>query len=143
MAALALAVAAAVSFVWVWRRPGRFAAMVGAVLSLLAAMAMVPAVLYFIAPHAYETPRHLCPFCLLHADVGGIGWPLFASVFAGTALGVGMGVVAWQRGTGVRGPAREVLRGLGRTGAVLWLSGALLAAFPVARYWWLTGTGLF
>ena len=137
-----LALAAAIASWVAARRPGRRAAFVGAALSLGAALAMIPAVLYFVAPHAYETPRHLCPFCLLHADVGGVGWPLLGALFLGAASGVAILVVAAQ-GRAAPEAVREAIRRYGRLGALSWLLCALVASAPVLRYWWVAGGGLF
>jgi len=41
-----------------------------------------------VAPYALATPGHLCPFCLLHAQGGWLGWPLFGALFAGTVTGL-------------------------------------------------------
>lgn len=133
--ALTLALAAGAALSWTRRRPGHAAALASALLSLAAALAMVPAVLLYVAPHVYETPHHLCPFCLLHADVGGIGWPLFGALFAGTALGAGAGLVDLV-GRRVDAPdaVADLLRSLGRWGALSWLAVGALAVAPIVRF---------
>lgn len=123
-----------------WRRPGRVTAALAAALSTLAALAFVPAVLWYVAPHAYETPAHLCPFCLLHADVGGLGWPLFAGWFGGTVSGLAAGLVETQRrASGEPAQVGDMSRRLGKWSALLWLSTLALGAAPVLRYAWITG----
>ncbi len=133
--ALALAVGAGASLSYTRRRPSRIAALASALLSLAAALAMIPAVLLYVAPHVYETPHHLCPFCLLHADVGGIGWPLFGALFGGTALGAGTGLVALV-GRHVDAPeaVADLERTLGRWGALSWLTVSVLALAPIVRF---------
>lgn len=142
-----LGLAAAAALLWASRdRAGsRFSALAATFLSLGAAAAMLPAVLLYVAPHAYETPHHLCPFCLLHADVGGIGWPLFGSVFLGTALGAGAGLVELLRARAGEPDAVSDLRArLGRWGAFAWTAAVLLAAAPVIRFSLITeGASLF
>src|SRR5690606_26789211 len=87
--ALGTAIGAAGASFSSWRWPGRFSAWLAAGLSAAAALAALPAILWIVAPHAYETPHHLCPFCLLHADVYGLGWPLFGALFAAAICGTG------------------------------------------------------
>ncbi|MEO0325421.1 MAG: hypothetical protein AAF447_20865, partial [Myxococcota bacterium] len=96
-AALALAAGAAVALAVVRRRPGRAAWRAGG-RRVAALVAMLPAVLGFVAPHAYGTPRHLCPFCLLGPEAAYLGWALYGALFAATALGLGVALVESQRG---------------------------------------------
>lgn len=139
-AALALSIGAAAALSWTRRRPARAAALASTLLSLAAALTMTPAVLLYVAPHAYETPHHLCPFCLLHADVGGIGWPLFAALFSGTALGAGAGMVDLiGRRVGALAAAADLERSLGRWGALSWLLVSALALAPIVRFAILSG----
>lgn len=133
--ALAAAGAAALAGIWARRRPGPAPAWTAVVVSLAAAAAAVPAILYYVAPHAYEVPHHHCPFCLLRGDVGGIGWPLFAAVFAGTILGAAFGVVELGRRASADPQAASALeRSLGRWAAISWIAAAAIAAIPVVRF---------
>ncbi len=126
---------AALTATWAWRRPGRSAALTAALASALGLAAALPAILWYVAPHAYETPHHLCPFCLLHADVYGIGWPLFGALFGATVAGLGLGLVEAQRGASHDGAAVGALeRRLGRAAAIGWLLTLALGAFPVVRF---------
>jgi hypothetical protein len=134
------ALAALGAALFVRRHPGGASALPAALLSAAAAVAAVPATLFVVAPYAYETPSHLCPFCLLRADVWGLGWPLFVSLFAGTALGLGIGVAELQRRAS--GEPREV-SGL-QARLATWTAGAwaaflVFAAAPVVRFVILTG----
>lgn len=120
---------------WARRKPIAAAAWTATALSLVAAAAAVPAILWYVAPHAYETPTHLCPFCLLHGDVYGIGWPLFAALFAGTVLGSGLGIVeASKRASGAPDEAAAMQRTLGRWTAIAWVAVLVLSAIPVVRF---------
>jgi hypothetical protein len=140
LAGLGSGIVAALAGVALWRWPVRATALVSACASVLAAVAAIPAVLWYVAPHAYETPHHLCPFCLLHADVAGIGWPLFGALFGAAVTGVAAGVVESQRrASGEPASVASMARGLGKWSAVLWLSAVLLGAAPVLRYAWVTG----
>lgn len=109
-------------------------------LSTLSLATFVPAVLDVVAPHVYELPHHRCPFCLLHADVGGIGWPLFGAVFVASATGLGATLVESLRSRAGALATDATLRGLGKSAGIAWLLATALAAAPVARYVWITGT---
>lgn len=123
-----------------WRRAGRGWSLAAALASPLALAAAIPAVLFYVAPHAYETPHHLCPFCLLHADVLGIGWPLFGALFAAAVCGLGVGVVeAQRRASGEPSALAAMERRLSGWAAVLWMVALALGAAPVVRYAWITG----
>jgi hypothetical protein len=138
--ALATGLGAAGAGLWLWRRPARSAAIGAGVASAFAAAAAIPAVLWYVAPHAYETPHHLCPFCLLHADVGGLGWPLFGALFGAAVTGLAAGLVETQRrASGEPARVSAMTGALGKWSALLWLSTVLLGAAPVLRYAWVTG----
>ena len=138
--ALGGSIAAVLACVWTWRRPSRAAAFLAATFSVGAAIAAIPAILWFVAPHAYETPSHLCPFCLLHGDVGGIGWPLFGALFGAALLGTGIGLVQTQaRRTGEPTEVRALQRILAKWAALAWVAAIVIASAPVARYAWITG----
>ncbi len=138
--ALGAAGVAATSALLTWRRPGRVIAGITALSSAAAGVLALPAILGYVAPHAYESPHHLCPFCLLHADVWGIGWPLFAFLFAAAITGVAIGVVESQRkASGEPDPLDALERQLGGWSAACWILTISLAAAPVVRYAALTG----
>jgi hypothetical protein len=116
-------------------RPSAGASIGVGALSAVAGLASIPAVVWWVAPHAYETPSHLCPFCLLHADVLGIGWPLFALLLAGTALGVSTAVTgALERASGEVATARAMESRLGAATAIAWSLALALALAPIARW---------
>jgi hypothetical protein len=138
--ALGAVIAATLASVLAWRRPHRVSAALAALLSAVATAASIPAILWVVAPHAYETPQHLCPFCLLHADVAGLGWPLFAALFGAGVCGVALGVVESQRGaSGEPSAIAAMERRLGAWSAALWVCAALLGLAPIVRYAWITG----
>lgn len=128
LASIALAIVAR-------RRPSARAAMLVGLASALAGVASIPAVVWWVAPHAYETPTHLCPFCLLHADVLGLGWPLFAALFAATALGLSAALAgALERASGEPETARAMESQLATRAAIVWALALALALAPVARW---------
>jgi hypothetical protein len=95
----------------------------------------VPAIMGFVAPHAYGSPVHTCPFCLLHADVWGVGWPLFAALFAGVALGLIPGLVALlSRVSGEHAHARALSRDAARFAGYAFASLFVLELAPVVHY---------
>ncbi len=118
-----------------WRWPGRPATLLAAVLSALAAVMAVPAVMGVVAPYALATPGHLCPFCLFHAQGGWLGWPLFGALFTATVTSLGLGVVELNRGTaGNPALAREFQQAVARWSALAWAGVVACGAFPVVSY---------
>ncbi len=51
------------------------------------------AVLSFISIYFYELPTHHCPFCLLQAEYGFVGYPLYVALLGGGVGGAGVGVI--------------------------------------------------
>jgi hypothetical protein len=114
------------------RRPAR--ARVG--LSGAATLAIVPlaigAVVLEVAPHVYQVPEHLCPFCLFKADAYFIGYPLLGAIFLAATWGLG-GALAAGLSTGTH--AREAFPAFARSRmgrqAVAWAFAFILGAVPV------------
>ncbi|MCU0836196.1 MAG: hypothetical protein MUC77_17480 [Chromatiaceae bacterium] len=71
-------------------RCGIVYALAGMLAFALALVAIVSAVALYV----YEHPHHHCPFCLLKAGRGFIGYWLYLSLFAGAALALGVGVIS-------------------------------------------------
>lgn len=140
---------AAVSALLVARRPTRRSLAWVAGAALLAGASGSAAVVWGVAPHAFETPHHLCPFCLLRFDVHAIGYPLFGALYLGVVWSVGAALGAWLSSAPSAAPtesesewnlglvpfARSRLR---RSAVALGLA-LLLGAGPVVRYAWLSG----
>jgi hypothetical protein len=128
------AVAIAIAALARWRPSARSALMVG-IASLVAGVAAVPAVVWWVAPHVYESPTHLCPFCLLHGEALGIGWALFAAIFAATALGLSAGLTgALERASGEPETARAMESRLAGAAGIAWAIALAIAIAPVARW---------
>jgi hypothetical protein len=88
-----------------------------------------------VAPHAFEIPTHVCPFCLLKPDVLGLGYPLYGALFVAVVWATGSAASAGlARGT----TAREALAAFAsrrlRLGAALWVCAFALGALPIVRY---------
>ncbi len=49
--------------------------------------------LSFISLYFYELPTHRCPFCVLQAEYGYVGYLLYASLLTGAVSGLGVGVL--------------------------------------------------
>lgn len=71
------------------RRPPRLYAL----LSILLGAAAIAAVVSWVAPGFYELPTHHCPFCLLSAEYGFVGYPLYLSLAMAVVAGLGSGTV--------------------------------------------------
>ncbi len=50
------------------------------------------AVVSTLSVYVYELPNHHCPFCLLKAEYGHVGYALYIPLFAATACGIGAGI---------------------------------------------------
>ena len=84
---------------------------------------------------------HRCPFCLLHAEAWGIGWPLLAALLASAIASLSIAVVELEReaaGEAVSGEERR----LARVAAIALAVVLVLVAGPVVRYRVLTGAFL-
>ena len=53
----------------------------------------VVAIISFVSLYFYQLPTHHCPFCILQKEYYYIGYPLYAFLFAGSFLGIMVGVV--------------------------------------------------
>lgn len=131
--ALALAVVA-------WRRPGAKNAAAAGVVSLVALPISVGYAVLEVAPHVFETPTHVCPFCLLKADVYGIGYPLFGSLYFAFvwSMGAWLSTALSKRSdspTEALGLARRLFRGE----SIAWAIALLTSLWPTVRYAWVTG----
>jgi len=137
LATLALAVLALFAL---YRRPGRVRAWTAAALAALSVALCLPAIVGYVAPHMYENPRHLCPFCLLHADALGIGWPLFGALFLAGSLGLSLVVLESQRRRAADDAIVSALEARVAKVAMLgFVITFVLCVFPVARYAWISG----
>jgi len=137
---LAATVSGLITSAATWRRPRRAIALVAGGLSALTPIGALPAVLGVVAPHVLETPAHLCPFCLFHAQGDYIGWPLFTAIFVGSVTGMGLAVVEVNRAAiGDPAPVVEMQKVLGRWSVVGWACALVCGVAPVVRYWLKSG----
>jgi hypothetical protein len=136
-----LAIATSVVLAAAGSRQPRFGLIVAAgAASVIALPFALAACVLVVAPHAFELPQHVCPFCLLRSSVLGIGYPLFGAILLAVTLGLGAGIGALVSRThasrlALTGFAQERLR----REALAWAAAFILAALPVARYALLSG----
>jgi len=106
----------------------------------LAQVAIVSAVALYV----YEHPHHHCPFCLLKAGHGFIGYALYLPLFAGAALALGAGVISpLRRIASISAVADTQARHLTTVSLVLFAFFYLIATFAVVTsnltmegVWW-------
>jgi hypothetical protein len=129
-AGLAIAIALAAS-----RKPARGLVSVAGVVALVTLPLAVGAVILEVAPHVYEVPEHLCPFCLFKADAYFIGYPLFGAIFFAATWGLGGAVGAWlAKGEHVRSAFPAFARSRMIRQACAWALAVALGTVPVATY---------
>ncbi len=105
----------------------------------LAALPLAMATSIFeVAPHAFEMPHHICPFCLLRADVWAMGYPLFGAMFCGCTWigGAGLAAVIARR---TDPEFSSFARGRLRRGAAAWGIAMVVGLAPIVRFSFLSG----
>ncbi len=138
--ALALALAAIGLAMMAAQRPTRGRLVLAGAVSALAFPPALLASALEVAPHAFEVPTHVCPFCLLKADVFALGYPLFGALLVaiasvgGVALSALLSRSASSRDVLVRFAPRRL-----RRGALAWALALAVGALPVIRYAIVTG----
>jgi hypothetical protein len=134
LAAIASSLAVILAFVCA-RRPRRPLAVLTGALASLALPLAIAAVVLDVAPYAFETPQHHCPFCLLRADAGAIGYPLFGALFVGAIWLFGAGAsAAIARAPEMRAAWSAFASSRLRRGAIAWVLCAMICAAPIIRY---------
>jgi hypothetical protein len=133
--ALGLVLVASVTAMAAARSPTRARILAAGVGTLLALPPALGAVALEVAPHAFEVPTHVCPFCLLKPDVLALGYPLFGSLLVATAYvgGAALSALLAQSGAARSELVRFAPSRL-RRGAAAWALALLVGALPVLRY---------
>lgn len=81
-----------------WRGAGGAAlAVLLAAAAGLALVAGLAGLVSWVSPYVYELPAHRCPFCLLQAEYGWVGYPLYGTLLGGAVCGLGAGVLVPAR----------------------------------------------
>lgn len=133
--AISLAVLSILVALLAARSPTRARVLLAGVLSLVTLPVALGATVLEVAPHAFEVPTHVCPFCLLKPDVLGLGYPLFGAVFLATVWAVGAAACALlaHDDAATRALSAFASRSL-RRGALAWACALALGAAPVVRF---------
>jgi hypothetical protein len=117
------------------RSPTRARILAAGVVTLVSLPAALAASVLEVAPHAFEVPHHVCPFCLLRGDVLAIGYPLYGALFLATTWAVGAALSALlARGAASGEALAPFARSLLRRGAVAWTLALVVAVLPIARF---------
>lgn len=117
------------------RSPTRARILAAGVMSLLTLPAALAASILEVAPHAFEVPTHVCPFCLLKPDVYAIGYPLYLAIFLATAWAGGAAVSALlSRGAASNAALGEFASRRLKLGAVAWACALAIGVIPVVRF---------
>ncbi len=117
------------------RQPSKGRVVLAGVATILALPAAIAASVLEVAPHAFEVPQHICPFCLLRSDVLAIGYPLYGAIFLATVWGLGAAASALlARNTESKEALGAFARSRLRRGAIAWLVALSLGIVPVVRY---------
>lgn len=111
-----------------WFLVTRRGVMVLGVGSAVAFLTTIAAVISFISPYLYQLPSHHCPFCLLQREYHYIGYPLYGLLLAGTASGVGAGVLnPFRRVASITAPLLGTQRKLAGVAIVSFAAVAFIA----------------
>lgn len=142
--ALVLVVASIALAARTWRSMSAFMLRAQGAVGILAALTSLAAIVFVVAPYAYETPGHTCPFCLF-TDVGHhLGWPLFSAWWLALALSVAsLALSGAAKLKAVREDATRPLRHLAAALAIAWTIVLVASTFPVVTYVASTGARLF
>lgn len=117
------------------RSPTRARITGAGIVSLVATPAALAASVLEVAPHAFEVPQHVCPFCLLRADVLAIGYPLYgALLLAATWAGGAAASALLARGEAARAALAPFARLRLTRGAVAWAVALVVGLAPVVRF---------
>jgi hypothetical protein len=85
------------SGIWFVRRAS--GGYVVALLSVLAFVVSIAALISFISLYIYELPTHHCPFCILQREYHFIGYPMYGLLLTGVVAGLGLGMTYSSRHT--------------------------------------------
>jgi hypothetical protein len=117
------------------RHPRRAIVALSGALALVVAPVALGAVTLEVAPHVYEVPQHLCPFCLFKADAYFIGYPLFGAIFLALVWGLGAAAGALvSSGDRARDAFPAFARSRMTRQAFAWGVALALGALPVVLY---------
>jgi hypothetical protein len=110
-----------------WRR----GALLLALTSVAAFVSALLAVVSLLSPYIYEHPQHHCPFCILKAGHGYIGYLLYIPLFGATALGLAATTTALWRNIPSLSECGSITLGYTRISMALFLFFYLISAWSV------------
>jgi hypothetical protein len=143
LTAIAAPIAIALSIGVAWfaaRRPRAPIVVLAGALSALAFPLALGASVLEVAPHAFELPQHVCPFCLLKSTVYWVGYPLFGAILLAVVWSAGAAASALlARSDASRVAFVDFARERLRLEAWAWIAALVIGAIPVARYAIVTG----
>lgn len=117
------------------RSPTRARVAAAGIVTLVAIPAALAASVLEVAPHAFEVPQHVCPFCLLRADVLAIGYPLYGALLLAAIWAGGAAASALLARDAA---ARDALAPFARLrltrGAFAWALALVVGIVPVVRF---------
>lgn len=117
------------------RRPRASSVACAGALSLMALPLAIGAAVLEVAPHAFEIPQHVCPFCLLRGDALYLGYPLFGALLLAIIWGAGAAVSGLLcRGPAARAAFESFAAGRLRRNVVAWSITLVVGMAPVVRY---------
>lgn len=120
---------------WAFRSPARRLITFAGVTALAVLPFAAGAVILEVAPHVYEAPEHLCPFCLFKAEAFFIGYPLLGAVFLAGVWGLGAAVAAWlANGEHARAAFPAFARSRMIREALAWTVALFIGALPIGLY---------
>jgi len=118
-----------------FRRPGRVLVTMAGATALAVVPFAVGAVVLQVAPHVYEAPDHLCPFCLFQSDAYFVGYPLFGAVFLAVTWGLGAAAAALlSNGEHARAAFPAFAQSRMARHAWAWALALAIGAVPVGLY---------
>lgn len=124
------------------RSPTRVRVAAAGIVTLVALPAALAASVLEVAPHAFEVPQHICPFCLLRGDVLAIGYPLYgALLLAAIWAGGATASAVLARGDAARAALAPFARPRLTRGAIAWGFAFAVGLAPLVRYSIVSGGG--
>lgn len=134
LAVAGIVLAACTSF-FAARSPSGWRIALAALATLFALPVALATTVLEVAPHAFETPSHVCPFCLLRGDVLALGYPLYGALFLAATSAGGAAISALvARTTSTKAALREFATRQLRRVTFAWVCALIVGALPVVRY---------
>lgn len=116
-------------------KPKRTLAITSGLVSLLALPFAVFAAVLEVAPYAFETPNHLCPFCLFRVEEGGLGYIYFGAVLVAGVRGGGLFFASLlARGSELGDALAAFAKKRAGISAAAWAIALVAGAYPVVRF---------